>query len=170
MLLAIDGLPIASDGMVELEGERVLMAEVAERKFLGDAIKFSIVREKKPMDVTVKFYRAWPFQLQANGLRSATALCAASAVCSSSRFRAICSGAYQFDNPRINYYYDYFITKELYKEHPEVIVLSAILPDPINTYLGEFREGIVDEINGHKIKTLEDVATAFGGRRPSSTS
>ena len=36
MLLAIDGLDIASDGMVELEGERVLMSEVAERKFLGD--------------------------------------------------------------------------------------------------------------------------------------
>ena len=41
------------------------------------------------------------------------------------------------------------------------IVLSSILPDPINTYLDEFREGIVDEINGKKIRTLKDVAEAF---------
>ena len=40
-------------------------------------------------------------------------------------------------------------------------MLSAILPDPLNTYLGEFREGIVDEINDHKIRTLKDAADAL---------
>jgi len=40
-------------------------------------------------------------------------------------------------------------------------VLSSILPDPLNTYLAEFREGIVDEINDKKIRTLKDAADAF---------
>ena len=53
------------------------------------------------------------------------------------------------------------MSKELYQERPEVIVLSAILPDPINTYLSDFREGIIDAINGKKMKTLEDMAAAF---------
>jgi hypothetical protein len=48
-------------------------------------------------------------------------------------------------------------------EHPEVIVLTNILPDPINTYLQPYRAGIVDEVNGTKIRTLEDLAKAFAG-------
>ena len=47
-------------------------------------------------------------------------------------------------------------------EHPEVIVLTNILPDPINTYLLALsRYSIVDEINGTKIRTLDDLAKAF---------
>ena len=40
-------------------------------------------------------------------------------------------------------------------------MLSALRPDPLNTYLGEFQQGIVDEINDQKIRTLKDVAEAF---------
>ena len=39
MLLSIDDHPIASDAFVELEGERVEMPEVVERKFKGDKVK-----------------------------------------------------------------------------------------------------------------------------------
>ena len=35
-------------------------------------------------------------------------------------------GAYQFSSERIHYYYDFFLSKELYKEHPQLLVLSAI--------------------------------------------
>jgi hypothetical protein len=40
-------------------------------------------------------------------------------------------------------------------------VLTNILPDSINTYLSPYRGGIVDEINGKKIRTLEELAKAF---------
>ena len=160
VLTKIDGLEIASDGMVELEGERVLMSEVAERKYLGDVIKFAIVRDKKPMEVEVKLSKAWPHGIQANAYEQQPAY----VLCAGLLFQPLSRnllGAYAFESPRINHFYDYFITKELYKERPEVVILSTILPDPINTYLTEFREGIVDEINEQKIKTLKDVAAAF---------
>ncbi len=69
--------------------------------------------------------------------------------------------ASQIEDLRIRFYYDFFVSDELYREHPEVIILSAILPDPINTYLAEFKNGILKEINGKKIKTLKDAAEAF---------
>ncbi len=50
---------------------------------------------------------------------------------------------------------------QLYLEHPDVIVLTNILPDPINTYLAAYRGGIVDEINGKKMRTLDDLAQMF---------
>jgi hypothetical protein len=71
------------------------------------------------------------------------------------------AGAYQFQNTRVDYYFDFFVTREIYKRHPEVVVLSAVLNDPINTYFSEFRESIVETVNGKEIKTLADLAAAF---------
>ncbi len=160
VLLRIDGLDIASDGMVDLEGERVLMSEVAERKFLGDSVKFSLLRDKKPLEVTVKFDRAWPFTMLANAYDRQPAFVLFGGLLFQPLSRNLLA-TYQFTSDRINYHYDFFVAKELYKDRPEIVVLSAILPDPLNTYLGEFQQGIVDEINDQKIRSLKDVAEAF---------
>jgi hypothetical protein len=53
------------------------------------------------------------------------------------------------------------VLEQIYLEHPEVIILTNILPDPTNTYLAPYRASIVDEINGKKIKKLDDLAAAF---------
>ena len=71
------------------------------------------------------------------------------------------ASAYQFQNTRVDYYFDFFVTREIYKTHPEVIVLTGILNDPTNTYFGEFRESIVETVNGKEIKTLRDLAASF---------
>jgi len=160
VLLSIDGLSIASDGMVELQGERVLMSEVAERKFLGDTVKFSVLREKQPLEVEVKFDRAWPFTMLATAYDTQPAYVLFGGLLFQPLSRNLLA-AYQFTSDRINYHYDFFISKELYKERPEIVVLSAILPDPLNTYLGEFQQGIVDEVNDRKIRTLKDLAEAL---------
>ena len=160
VILSIDGLNVASDGFVDLEGERVPMAEVAERKYLGDAAKFSILREAKPMEVEVKFTGAWQYNIQANRYDEQPAYVLLGGLLFQPLSRNLMT-AYTFQNPRIDYFFEYYISKEIYEEHPEIIVLTSILADPLNTYLGEFREQIVDEINERKIKTLKDVAAAF---------
>jgi hypothetical protein len=66
VILTVDGKTVSSDGMVEIEGERVLMAEVVERKFVGDGVKLEIIRNKEPKTVEIKFDRAFPFTMQAN--------------------------------------------------------------------------------------------------------
>ena len=73
--------------------------------------------------------------------------------------------AYQTDDLRLRHYYNYFITEEIYREHPEVIVLSNVLPDPVNAYLSDFRFQIVDQINGQKMRTLQDVSKAFSEKQ-----
>jgi S1-C subfamily serine protease len=160
VILSVDGLPVASDGMVELEGERVQMAEVAERKFLGDSLKMEILRGRQPKTVTVKFQHAFPYAMQANAYEQQPRYVLFGGMLFQPLSRNL-SAAYQFQSPRVDYFFDFYITRELYKEHPEVIVLSAILPDPLNTYLGEFREGIVETINGEHVQVLKEVAAAF---------
>src|SRR5207244_10533577 len=53
------------------------------------------------------------------------------------------------------------VNDQLYLEHPEVIVVTNILPDPINSYLAPYRGQIVDAINGKKIHTLEELTKAL---------
>ena len=69
--------------------------------------------------------------------------------------------ARKIEDINILYYYSLFLDNEIYLEHPEVIVLGKVLPDPINAYLGEFVNSIVHKINAKKIRTLLDVAEAF---------
>jgi len=160
VLLSIDDHPIASDSTVELEGERVEMPEVVERKFKGDKVKLDILRDKKPATVTIELGSVWPYAYLAHSYDV--------------RPRYVLYGgllfqpltldlidAYQPTDIRIRHYFDYFVTEQIYLEHPEVIVLTNILPDPTNTYLAPYRASIVDEINGQKVRTLNDLAKAF---------
>jgi len=160
VLLAIDDHPIASDSNVELEGERADFQEIVERKFNGDSVKFDVWRDKQPITVTIKLYTPWPYLIQGHSYDV--------------RPRYVLYGgllfqplnldlmeAYRPTDLRLRHFFEYFVLEQLYLQHPDVIVLTNILPDPINTYLAPYRGGIVDEINGKKIRRLDELANAF---------
>jgi hypothetical protein len=160
VLLAIDDHPIASDAFVELEGERVEMPEVVERKFKGDSVKLDILRDKQPMTVNLELQPLWPYLFQGHQYDVQPRY----VVYGGLLFQPLSLDlmqAYQPQDLRLRHFFDYFVTEQIYLEHPEVVVLTNILPDPINTYLSAFRGGIVDEINGRKIRTLDDLAKTF---------
>src|SRR6516162_5800175 len=160
VLLTIDDHPIASDGFVQLDGERVEMPEIVERKFKGDTVKFGIWRNKAKETVQVRLKGNWPYLIQANHYDSPPRFVLFGGLV----FQPLSKNfmdAYQVEDLRLRYFYNFFITDEIYREHPEVIVLSNILPDPVNAYLTDLRFQIVDEINSHRIRTLDDVARAF---------
>ncbi|MBA3762330.1 MAG: trypsin-like peptidase domain-containing protein [Chthoniobacterales bacterium] len=160
VLLAIDDHPIASDSFVELEGERVEMPEVVERKFKGDTVKLDILRDRQPLTVNVELGPIWPYAFQGHSYDVQPRY----VVYGGLLFQPLSLDliqAYQPQDLRLRHYFDFYVTEEIYLEHPEVIVLTNILPDPINTYLQPYRAGIVDEVNGEKIRTLEDLAKAF---------
>ena len=160
VLLAIDNLPIATDSFVELEGARVEMPEVVERKFKGDKVKLDIVRNKQPMTVTIELEPLWPYLFQGHSYDVQPRYI----VFGGLLFQPLSLDlmqAYQPQDLRLRHYYDFFVSEQIYLEHPEVIVLTNILPDPINTYLSPYRASIVKEVNGKRIRTLNDLAQAF---------
>jgi len=157
VLLSIDDHPIASDSFVELEGERMEMPEVVERKFKGDTVKLDLLRDKKPMTVIIELQPLWPYLFQGHHYDVQPRY----VVYGGLLFQPLTLDmmqAYQPQDLRLRHYFDYFVTEQIYLEHPEVIVLTNILPDPINTYLSPYRGGIVDQINDQKIRTLDDLA------------
>ena len=160
VLLSIDGHVIASDGSVQLDSERVEMAEVVERKFNGDNVKLAIQRGRKPLEVTVTLRPLQPYQMMANryDVRPRYVLFAGLLFQPLSRDLIQAHG---IEDLRVRFLADFFMADEIYRERPEIVVLTDILSDPINAYLAEFRNGVVDEINGTKIRTFADAAAAL---------
>ena len=160
VLLAIDDHPIASDAYVEIDGDRVQMPEVVERKFKGEVVKLDLLRNKQPLTVKVTLDTVWPYFMQGRGYDVRPRY----VVYAGLLFQPLSLDmieAYRPTDLRLRHFFDFFVTEQIYREHPEVIVLTNILPDPINTYLSPFRYSIVDDINGTKIRTLDDLAKAF---------
>jgi S1-C subfamily serine protease len=160
VLLAIDGHPIASDSNVEVEGERAEFQEVVERKFRGDSVKFDIWRDKKPMTVTIRLFTPWPYLMLGHGYDVHPRYVLYGGLL----FQPLNLDLLETYRPtdlRLRHFFEYFVQEQIYLQHPDVIVLTNILPDPINTYLTPYRGGIVDEVNGKKIHTLDELASAF---------
>jgi S1-C subfamily serine protease len=160
VLLAIDNHPIASDGNVDLEGEHVEMPEVVERKFKGDQVKFDIWRDKQSISGSVQLETVPPYLMQSHRYDVRPRY----VVYGGLLFQPLSLDlleAYQPSDLRLRHFFDFYVIDQLYLEHPDVIVLTNILPDPINTYLTAYRGGIVDEVNGKKIRTLDELAQAL---------
>lgn len=160
VLLSIEGLPIFSDGNVEMDGRRVLMAEVVERKFKGDRVRLKILRNRKEMAVTVSLDTPWPYIMlsRRHDVRPQFVVYGGLVFQPLSLDFMNAAGIKNID---VRYYYSFFIENEFYLDKPEIIILSKILPDPINTYLDPFINSIVQEINGRKIRTLKDLSAAL---------
>jgi S1-C subfamily serine protease len=161
VLLSIDNHPIASDGNVELEGEHVEMPEVVERKFKGDQVKFDIWRDKQSISGSVQLETVPPYLMQSHRYDVRPRY----VVYGGLLFQPLSLDlleAYQPGDLRLRHFFDFYVIDQLYLEHPDVIVLTNILPDPINTYLAPYRGQIVDDINGKKIRTLDELAEMLG--------
>lgn len=160
ILLAIDGLPIFSDGYVQMDGERLHMAEVVERKFKGDAVRLTILRRNTTREVEVALNSPWPFVMQTWRHDVRPRFVAFGGLVFQPLSRAFIKET-NLRDVDVLYHFTYYLDNELYLETPEIIVLSKILPDPINIYMRRFVNSIILEINGRKIRELEDVSEAF---------
>lgn len=160
VILKIDGHTVSSDGTIPLEDEAVPLEEVVERKFKGDKVHLDILRDGKPMTLTVPLREPWPFKLQSNLYDEKPRFVVAGGLV----FQPVDQNFMEAHDPsdqRLNYLFDYFIADGLHATRPEIVVLSNILPDPVNAYADEFRYSVVDEVNGRRIKRIEDIAAAF---------
>ena len=177
VILKIDGHPVSCDGTIPMEDEAVPLEEVVERKFRGESVRLDVLRDEKPVALTVPLKEPWPFKLQSNLYEERPRFVMAGGLV----FQPVDQNfmeAHDPSEPRLNYLFEFFMADGLHANRPEIVVLSNILPDPVNAYAEEFRYSVVDEVNGHKIKRIEDIAAAFeepveyhviklaGGNRP----
>jgi S1-C subfamily serine protease len=160
VLLSIEGHPISSNGRLELDGESVEMAEVVERKFDGEKVRFEVLRQGKPMTVEFPLQGSWPFRMQSNSYDQKPRYLLYGGLLFQPLDRDFLN-ADGHEDLRIRRAFDDFLEKHLYLERPEIVVLSRVLADPVNKECDGMRPGIVDTINGRKIRSLADVRAAL---------
>ena len=160
VLLAIDGKPVMSNGLIHYGGEDVNMNEIVERKFAGDIIRLKIWRDRKQIDAKVTLKRFLPYLINAKKYDETPRYVMYAGLVFQPLDRNLMA-AHNIKDLQVRYHFDSYVSDGIYKERPEVIVLTTVLPDAINSYFGSFEDSIVDEINGKKIETLKDVHEAF---------
>jgi S1-C subfamily serine protease len=166
VILAVDGHSVASDGTLKLDGSDVQLNEVVERKFKGDKVTLDIVRDAKPMKVTIPLDEPFPFNLFAHAYDVKPRYFIFGGLV----FQPLnedFADTTEIKNSRTRYYFDHFLENNLYAKRPEIVILSSILSDPVNAYADEFYQAIVDRINGATVRTLDEVAAAFA--KPAET-
>lgn len=160
VILSVDGTKVHSDGKIELEGERVEMAEVFERKFKDDQVVMEILRGGTKEKVTLVLNRPWPFEMQTRAYDKRPRFILVGGLLFQPANRNFIDAQKSVDT-RLRYFFDYFVTDHVYRDRPEIVVLSEVLADPVNTYVQPYKGSIVEEINGQPVRSLDDVAKAF---------
>tara|TARA_R110002096_G_scaffold91625_14_gene207334 strand:- start:7700 stop:9388 length:1689 start_codon:yes stop_codon:yes gene_type:complete len=165
IVIAMDGFPVASDGFVSIGGSRVNMNEIVERKYVGDTVKLTVLRDGEEMTFDIELKRFLPYLIQANQYDQETQFVMFAGLLFQPLDRNLMA-AHKISSLQVRYLYNYFSDKEVYKDKPQVVVLTDILRDEINTHLDRFQHKVVDEINGTTIRTLKDVYTALYENEP----
>ncbi len=167
VLLSIDGAPVYSNGLIELDGERVDLSEVAERKFAGDKVALGLLRDGKRLNLAISLKRFEPMIAMGNQYDiSPRYVLYAGLLFQPMSLDLIKSNG--ITDPAVNYLFRQYLDLELYNSQPDVVILTNVLPDPVNSYAAAFRNSVVDEINGQKISRLADIPEALRkeGSRP----
>src|SRR5438105_8078372 len=136
------------------------MPEVVELKFKHDSVKFDIWRDKQSTTGSVQLDTVPPYLIQSHRYDVRPRY----VVYGGLLFQPLSLDlleSYQSADLRLRHFFDFYVIDQIYLEHPDVVVLTNILPDPINSYLSPYRGGIVDSINGKKIRTLDELSKTF---------
>lgn len=162
VLLSIDGHPIASDGFIEIDDERVDLNEIIERKFAGDTVDLEVWRAGAREEITITLKRFIPYLNQAVQYDKEPNFVLFAGL----QFQPLdrnMMAAHNITDLNTRYFYSFFAQDEIYRERPQVIVLTEVLPDSTNTHLQSFVHRVIDSINGKKITLLQDVHDALHG-------
>ena len=160
VILAIDGSPVYNNGLVRVDGELVNMNEIVERKFAGDKIEVTFLRDGNEDKANIELKRFEPYVKLGAAYDERPRYVVYAGLVFQPLERNLMD-ANRISNPQTNYIFDNYLSDKIYVDLPEPVVLTNVLADEVNTFLSAYRQSIVEEINGRKIKALSDVPAAL---------
>ncbi len=169
IILQIDDYKIANNGTIKIWGERLPFTEAAETKLPGEKVKLKIFRKGKILEkelVVEKF--DFPIELANSYNEKPEYLIVGGFVfVPLSREFLKTWGAKWYDEASkfLLYHFFYYITDDIYKTKPSLIILSRRLPDPVNTYCENYEDLAVKKVNGQNVYTLKDMKEAIYNAR-----
>jgi S1-C subfamily serine protease len=179
ILMALDGKPVDSAGMITIDDENVNLNEVVERKFAGEKVAVRYLRggARNDIDITLKplpqsrmyavAYEKKPRYVVFAGLV----------------FQPLDTNLFatsKFDDVTLRHLYTDYVPKGLFEKHKDIVVLTRVESDPVTSQLTNFTGFVLEKINGVEVRDLAQarellypkempeffVIELFGGQRP----
>ena len=156
ILTKINDKLIDSSGSVKIDGERVNMNEIVERKFAGDKVSLTFIRDGKEQnaEITLKHFPAAEIYAVQYGKRPEYTIQGGLA------FQPLSRNLYTelaISNPRVRRLFTKYISENIFQEREDIVILTNVLEDPINSYLSGFTGNAVESINDVKITSLKQL-------------
>ncbi len=153
VVLTVNGLPVDSSGMIELEGERMELEELAERSFKGDTVSFELLRGGQRQQaeatlaplpaghVTAQAYDELPRYVVYGGLVFQP-------------LQANVVAAHRVKPISIMAEVEHFTKRGGSLQKQDVVLLTKVLPDEVNARFEGDGSGIVTKVNGVEVQGL----------------
>jgi S1-C subfamily serine protease len=165
VLTNIDQYAIDNDGRVQMYGMRIDLLEVVETKQIGETVDIAFYRDGSPMKATAKVALNRPvFEIARQYDIEPQYVCLAGLVfVPASRNYLESWGPEGIKNLPFELRYLFTDSMKLNEDRArkQYVVLSEIMPDEINAYVGGFKTQVIESINGVKIEELADVWKVF---------
>ncbi|OGV62163.1 MAG: hypothetical protein A2498_14100 [Lentisphaerae bacterium RIFOXYC12_FULL_60_16] len=165
VLLTIDDHPIQDDGTVLMNGNSVDFHEIIELKQHGTTVRFEVWRDMQRITVEVPLsVPDDPFIFRTRYDQTPECVMMAGlvfTVLTRNHFTLLGRDWSDRYAAQWLYFSQYAKMDNLYKQFDEFVVLSNILPHPVNTHCHGFRHGIVTGANGHPVRNLADLRQAL---------
>ncbi len=165
VLLGVEGLPIATDGSIALDGNIVDFAELVERKQWGEKIQFEVARSGAVQRVEIPLRNPvdpYCYRMQYDEPPEYHIL--AGLVFQPVTRNLLGAIGGDLENRAVhNLFYLAMFAKmdPQFRDRPQIVVLANRLPHTVNTYHEPYRYQVVSEANGHAVGTLRDLVQAL---------
>lgn len=165
VLLSIDGHPIAEDGSVRIDNNRVEYTEFVERKQCNDKVVFCVWRNKKTEGVIVPLVpKPDPFMFRQTYDEKPEYFIAGGLVFQPLSRGFLVTLGNDLNTPaaqRLLYVTRYAKLDDLTRGRQQFVVLTGWLPHPSNTYCSGHFYQILAAVNGMPIQKLSDLPEAL---------
>ena len=172
VVMAVNGLPVDASAMIELEGVRVRLEELAERSFAGDKVYFTLLREGEVMEAEVTLaalpsnrvlsrrYDEQPRYVVFGGM-----------VFQPLDFNSV--QAHQISAASFMVEMDRFTRGGESARKQDMVLMTRILPDEVNARFDKPGRALVTRVNGVEVLGLDHLYSllypADGAERPEFT-
>lgn len=154
ILISLDGNPVDSDGQVLVDGEKVNLNEIVERKFAGDKLAIRFRRDGSWNDVEVTIKPLPPSRMYSVRYESQPRY----VVFAGLIFQPLDMNLFatsKFKDVTVRRLFTDYVSKGIFQEKEDIVILTQIQPDPVTSQIDNFTGLAVEKINGLPVKSLD---------------
>lgn len=153
VLIGIDDHPIDANGSILIEGEKVSMHEIVERKFAGDEVKLRVRRGDQSLEIPVTLKTLPQSRMYAIRYEEKPRYIVFAGLV----FQPLDTNLFATASLRdvtVRRLYTEYVSKGRFLELEDIVILTDFLADELNSSLPPYKGKAVKSINGTLVKSL----------------